>query len=348
MPAIKADAYGHGAVECARVLQDEGADWFGVALPEEGERLRRAGISRPILCLGGFWQGQQEICARESLTPAIFRVDQLELLASQADALGRPLEYHLKIDTGMRRLGVPIEELPAFLDAAQHFANLRLDGVMTHLASADDPDQRTFTSQQLEDFEAGVQLVRARGFTPKWIHASNGAAAHALPGSTRHFENMIRAGGVIYGLWRDVTDGTVAPLDWRPVLSLHSRIIMLKTVPAGARLGYGGTFVTRRESTIATIPIGYEDGLRRSLSNRGSVLVRGRLAAIVGRISMDLTLVDVTDSERPALGDRVTLIGSQDSAVITVEDVASQCGTLSYEVTCGISDRVPRRYIRTG
>lgn len=341
MAAVKSDAYGHGAIECAQALERAGAKWFGVALPEEGSALRDSGITSPILSLGGFWEGQEESLISHRLTPVVFRLDLLERLSRAARASGAVADYHLKIDTGMGRLGVPYDELGNFLDEAARFQNVRLDGVMTHLASADHPDQREFTEGQLKLFEAAVELVRTQGFRPTWIHEANSAGTHAYPSSRG---NLVRLGGVLYGLWRDVTDHSIEPLDWRPVMSLHTRVMLLKTVPAGSPLGYGGTFVTERESRIATLAIGYEDGLRRDLSNRGKVLVRGELAPIVGRVSMDLTLVDVTGIAGAAVGDEVVVIGSQGARLITAEEVASQCRTISYEVTCGISDRVPRLY----
>lgn len=339
MPALKADAYGHGAIECARSLERARAEWFGVALPEEGLKLREAGIATPILCLGGFWEGQEQSLIAGRLTPVVFRLDLLDRLDRAAKSAGR-VDYHLKVDTGMGRLGVPFSELDDFLERAARFENVRLDGLMTHLASADsDP---AFTEKQIAAFEKALEMVRARGHRPTWIHEANSAGAHAYPQSRG---NLVRLGGVLYGLWRDVTNKSVAPLDWRPVMSLRSRITFLKTVPQSSPLGYGGTFVTKRESRIATLPIGYEDGLRRALSNRGQVLVRGQLVPIVGRVSMDLTLVDVTDIPEAAVGDDVMIIGKQAASQITAEDLAAHIGTISYEVTCGISDRVPRIYV---
>ncbi|HVG19601.1 MAG TPA: alanine racemase [Blastocatellia bacterium] len=339
MPAVKADAYGHGAVDCARELERAGADWFGVALPEEGLKLRDADISRPVLCLGGFWEGQEELVVRRGLTPVVFRLDLLERLDGAALAAGASADYHLKIDTGMGRLGVPHAELADFLDGAARFQNVKLDGVMTHLASADEPDKVEFTERQMSLFERAVGIVRDRGHRPTWVHVANSAASHAYP---RARGNLVRIGGVMYGLWRDVTRPDVKPLDWRPVMSLHTRIALIKTVPQGTPLGYGGTFVTSRESLIATLPIGYEDGLRRGLSNRGRVIVRGRFAPIVGRVSMDLTIVDVTGVVGVTTGDEVVIIGSQGMNQISAEEVAASLETISYEITCAVSDRVPR------
>lgn len=344
MAAVKADAYGHGAVECARALESAGADWFGVALPEEGIALRQGGITRPILCLGGFWEGQEESIIVHRLTPVVFRLDHLAALNREANKANHNVDYHLKVDTGMGRLGVQCSELEGFLNGATQFENLRLDGIMTHLASADHNDQNLFTEQQLDLFERAIEAVQSGGHSPRWIHAASSAGALAYP---RARGNLVRPGGVLYGLWRDVISPSTEPLDWRPVMSLSTRIALVKTVKAGTPLGYGGTFVTTRESRIATIAIGYEDGLRRELSNRGHVIVRGLLAPIVGRVSMDLTLIDVTDVEGASINDEVAIIGSQGERRITAEEVAARIGTISYEVTCGVSNRVPRVYLTT-
>jgi len=343
MPAVKADAYGHGAVECAVALEKAGADWFGVALPEEGMTLRNAGITTPILSLGGFWEGQEESIIAHRITPVIFRLDILDRLDQAAGAAGLIADYHLKVDTGMGRLGVPPGDLSAFLDTVARYKNVRIDGVMTHLASADNREKSEFTAQQLSLFETAVELVRSRGHRPSWIHGCNSAGAHAYPGSRG---NLVRVGGVLYGLWRDVTDRSIAPLDWRPLMSVRTKIVLLKTVPSGVPLGYGGTFVTSRETRVATLAIGYGDGLRRALSNRGRVIVRGQFAPVVGRVSMDLTLADVTEVKGVSEGDEAVVIGEQGTLRITAEEVAAQVGTLSYEVTCGLSGRVPRVYLR--
>src|SRR6185503_13857741 len=225
MPALKADAYGHGAIECARALERAGAEWFGVALPEEGLKLRGAGIATPILCLGGFWENQEKSLIVSGLTPVVFRLDLLDRLDRAARSAGARVAYHLKVDTGMGRLGVPLSELDDFLEGVARFENVRLDGVMTHLASAD--SDHAFTEKQIAAFEEAVEMVRARGHRPTWIHEANSAGAHAYPQSRG---NLVRLGGVLYGLWRDVTSKSVAPLDWRPVMSLRTRITFLKSV----------------------------------------------------------------------------------------------------------------------
>ncbi|HMG33291.1 MAG TPA: alanine racemase [Blastocatellia bacterium] len=346
MPALKADAYGHGAIECALALEDAGADWFGVALPEEGLKLRQAGVTRPILCLGGVWAGQENLCIAEALTPVVYRVDQAEALDRAAKSAGTTIRYHLKVDTGMGRLGVPFPDVRDFLERANRLSSATLDGVMTHLASADEAEKTEYTLAQLDRLRESVKIVRQFGHRPAWIHAGNGAATHAVPQCRAGLINMVRPGGVLYGLWRDVTNRSVEPLDWWPVMSLRTRIAMLREVPAGTPLGYGGTFVTGRPTKVATLPIGYEDGLMRALSNTGRALIRGRPAPIIGRVSMDLTLVDVSEVPGAALSDEAVLIGRQGVEEITAEEVASLAGTISYEVTCGISDRVPRVFLR--
>lgn len=341
MPAVKAEAYGHGSTECARALQTAGADWFGVALPEEGLVLRDSGITVPILCLGGFWDGQEEIIIAHDLTPTVFSLDHLVALDRVAGDAGRVACYHLKVDTGMGRLGVRYAELDSFLDAVAGFKNVKMDGLMTHLASADDPDQNDFTLRQISRFEVALKNVRSRGHNPFWVHQANSAGTAGYPVSRG---NLVRIGGLLYGIWRDVTGIAAADLDLKPVMSLRSRITLIKRFPAGAPIGYGSTFVTKRESLIATLPIGYCDGLRRSLSNRGEVLVRGKRAGIVGRISMDLTTIDVTDIDGVCVGDEIVIFGTQGEETITTEDVARVCGTIAYEITCQLGDRVPRIY----
>lgn len=340
MAAVKANAYGHGAIECARRLEAEGADWFGVALPEEEIELRNAGIAAPILCLGGFWPGQEADCLRERLTPVVYRLDMIDSLNQAALHAGVIADVHVKVDTGMGRLGVRADEVSHFCESLKRFSNIRVDGLMTHLASADDANQEECTKKQLDKFDQAVTTFRENGFSPTYVHATNSAATFAQG----RVGNMVRPGGTLYGFTRDVLPANVAKPPLKPVMSLYSRIMMLKKVAQGERLGYGGTFETKRDSVIATLPIGYNDGYSRALSNRGRVIVRGEFAPVVGRVSMDLTLIDVTGVE-VAVNDRVTLLGKEGDATITAEDVAELAGTISYEITCGIGDRVPRKYL---
>lgn len=344
MAVVKADAYGHGAVECARRLSQEGADWFGVALPEEAIELREAGIGEPILCLGGFWAGQEQACLRHNLVPVVYRPDMIEALDRAARDAGVIANAHLKIDTGMGRLGVRYDKAVEFIEAIRDYKNVRIDGLMTHFASADDPRQECFTEEQLARFAEAVRALRERGLNPTYEDCANSAATSAYPQS---WGNMVRPGGVLYGLWRDILPPLDEPLKLRPVMSLHSRVMLLKWVKRGETLGYGCTFEASRDTLVATLPIGYNDGYSRALSNRGRVIVRGQFASVVGRISMDLTIIDVTDVAGVRLNDRVTLLGEEGVLMVPAEDIARTAGTLSYEITCGISPRVKRFYMPT-
>jgi alanine racemase len=345
LAALKADAYGHGALPIAARLEQEGIDWIGVALVEEGIKLRDAGIKTPILCLAGFWQQDQaHECVKYDLTPIIYRVDMLDTLATAARSAERRVNYHLKIDTGIGRLGLPQEQLSEFLDQAEHFnqKELKLDGLLTHLASADEMEKTEFTERQCVLFAESLKLVRARGFQPSFHHIANSAGIYSWPAA---HGNLVRAGGLLYGFKDTIRPGNVA-VPVMPALSLYSKIILLKRVPTGTSLGYGNTFYTNQESLIATLPIGYDDGLRRAYSNNGQVIVRGHYAPIVGRVSMDLTLIDVTDVADVSLGDQVILIGRSTGLEISAEQLGARIGTISYEVTCAITDRVPRFYLQ--
>jgi len=340
MAVVKADAYGHGARECARTLEAIGADWLGVGLVEEGIELRKDGIARPVFCLAGFWTGQAEDVIDYDLTPALFRLDSAAELDAGARAAGKTVNFHLKVDTGMGRLGVPLAELSEFARSLKRFDRIKLDGLLTHFAAADSLETAV-TESQIRGFDEACEILRGLGYDPTLRHLANSAGIHAYPQS---HGNLARTGAALYGLAGDVFAPQPEPPVLRPVMSLHSRIIMLKTVPPGTSLGYGRSYTTTRESRIATIPIGYADGLRRDHSNNGRVIVRGRFAPIVGRVSMDLTIVDATEIPEAALDDEVILIGEANGLRISAEDLAEQIGTISYEIVTGISYRVPRVY----
>lgn len=345
MAVVKANAYGHGAVECARRLAREGADWFGVALPEEGIELREAGITQPILCLGGYWSGQAAMCIRRGLTPVVYRLEMIDALNQAAANTGAVADVHVKIDTGMGRLGVRFDQLGEFVAALNQFRNVRIDGIMTHLAAADDASCQPLTSDQIQRFDDAVTVFREHGYRPTHLHLANSAGVY---GHRESWGNLVRPGGALFGLWRDVLPPSTSNPGLLPVMSLHSRICLLKWVPAGETIGYGCTFEASRRSLIATMPVGYHDGYLRGLSNRGHVLVRGKFAPVVGRVSMDLTLIDVTDVAGVEIDDQVTLLGwNRENAELKIpaEDLARIVGTLSYEVTCGVSGRVPRVYL---
>ena len=232
-----------------------------------------------------------------------------------------------------------------FIPALAQFRNVRIDGIMTHLAAADDAACQPLTHDQIQRFDDAVTVFRDHGYRPTHLHLANSAGVF---GHRESWGNLVRPGGVLYGLWRDVLPPSTADPELLPVMSLHSRISLLKWVPSGETIGYGCTFEASRRSLIATVPIGYHDGYMRGLSNRAHVIVRGRYAPVVGRVSMDLTLIDVTDVPGVEIDDQVTLLGSnrdRPDLKITAEDLARIVGTLSYEVTCGIGDRVPRFYL---
>jgi alanine racemase len=345
MAVLKANGYGHGAVECAQRLASEGADWFGVALPEEGIQLRDAGIKEPILCLGGYWPGQAAACIQHQLTTVVYRLDMIEALNHAATNAGVVVDVHVKVDTGMGRLGIRFDQLSEFVNGLQQFRNVRIDGVMTHLAAADDAACQPLTLDQIQRFEDAVTVFRDHGYRPTHLHLANSAG---IFGHRESWGNLVRPGGVLYGLWRDVLPVSISNAELLPVMSLHSRISLLKWVPPGETIGYGCTFEASRRSLIATLPVGYHDGYMRGLSNRSHVIVRGRYAPVVGRVSMDLTLIDVTDVPEVQVDDQVTLLGwnrNTPDLKITAEELARIAGTLSYEVTCGVSERVPRVFV---
>ncbi|MGH9872550.1 MAG: alanine racemase [Pyrinomonadaceae bacterium] len=342
LAVVKANAYGHGAVECARRLEREGADWFGVALPEEGIELRSAGIARPILCLAGFWGEQATACLQQQLVPVVYRLDMIEAFDRAARERKVVADVHVKIDTGMGRLGVRFDEVSDFARALKRFENIRVDGFMTHFAAADEPSCELLTKDQTQRFERAVAAFREHGFNPSYRHLANSAAVFGQPEA---WGNLIRPGGVLYGLWRDVLAPEDRDVKLRPVMSLHSRITLLKWVPQGETVGYGCTFEASRKTLVATIPIGYDDGYKRALSNRGHAIIRGVHATVIGRISMDLTLIDVTNVPGVQTEDEVTFIGTKGELSVSAEEIARTAGTLSYEVTCGIGARVPRAYL---
>jgi alanine racemase len=312
-----------------------------VALVEEGIELREGGIAQPIFCVGGFWREQAEDVIKYDLTTALFRLDAAEELNARAREAGRIASYHLKVDTGMGRLGVPFAEAAAFAQELKRFDHVKLDGLMTHLADADSCESES-TEKQIARYNEVLGILQQVGIDPTWRHLAASAGVHAYP---QAHGNLARVGATLYGLTRDVLSPNREPFAVKPVMSLYSRIVMLKTVSAGTPLGYGGSFVTERESRIATIPIGYADGFHRAHSSNGCVIVRGQFAPVVGRVSMDLTILDVTDVADVAFGDEAILIGEREGLRISTEDVAAQIGTISYEVVTSISARVPRVYV---
>jgi alanine racemase len=339
LAVVKADAYGHGAVECSRRLAAEGVDWFGVALPEEGVELRDAGIDTPILILGGFWPGQEDLIIDKRLTSVVCTVEQASMLDAAAERAGVVAEYHVKIDTGMGRIGVWFDQAAELAPRLRSFEHIRLDGLMTHFAAADNLAQNDFTNEQISRFDAAAATFMNLDFTPRYLDLANSPGAIAHSDSRR---KMVRLGGVLYGLGGDVLPRGIDKPELRPVLSLKSKISYIKDVPAGETVGYGRMFTAERDSVIAAIPIGYADGYPRSLSNISRVIVGDLYAPVVGRVSMDWTTIDVTDVHGATVGSDVTLIGGSGSICVRAEDLAAATGTISYEITCGIQERVSR------
>lgn len=342
LAVVKANAYGHGAIECAKKLEEEGIDWFGVALPEEGLELRKSGIKTPILCLSGFWNKQETLLLENDIVPVIYQLEKAKKYNLKAKEKGVKAKIHVKIDTGMGRIGVRFDDAKNFAKKLKKFDNLAVEGIMTHFAAADNLSENKFTDLQILRFNQTVKTFENEGFCFQYKDLANspGAIAHVAARS-----NLVRIGGILYGLEDDVLPEEIKKPNLKPVMSLHSQISYLKLVPKGETLGYSRTFQTKRDSLIATIPIGYQDGYSRSLSNRGRVIINNKYAPVVGRISMDWTIVDVTEVPNVKVNDKVTILGEQDDIRVNAEELARKTETISYEITCGFSSRVNRIYV---
>ncbi len=338
LAVVKAGAYGHGAVEVSKRLLRLGADMLGVALVEEGRELRDAGIHAPILVMGATFPEQAEAMVSLKLTPVVFSLAVARAMAEAAHRRRTTINLHVKIDTGMGRIGIVPEEAPEFIAALRKLGPVSVQGLMTHFADADLRDKE-FASRQMDRFEALLNALEAKKIHVPMRHAANSAAVLDFH---RAFFTMVRPGLMLYG-YNPLEEGTIGA-DLRQVLSLITRIAFLKKVPPGTPVSYGRTFTTKRESVIATLPIGYADGYCRCLSNKGPALVRGVRVPVVGRVCMDMCMIDVTDVPGVREGDDVVLIGSQGSERITADHIAAISGTIAYEVLCGISSRVPRVY----
>lgn len=337
MAVVKDNAYGHGMVAVARHLEGQ-VQMLGVAILEEAAILRRAGITCPIVVLGGLWGGQEREALHLQVTPVINSAEALQRWEEAAGSARLQAGYHLKVDTGMNRLGVPADHLSAFLDEAGGCPHTLCEGLMTHLASADSPDG-AFTNMQLDRFRRCLQTVRGRGLEPRWVHVANSAGILDHPES--HF-NLVRPGIALYGY--DPRPSS-AGRGLRPVLTLKSRIGLLKEIPAGSAVGYGGSFVARHNMRLASVPIGYGDGYSRKWSNAGQVLIAGTRAPIVGRVSMDAITVDVTSIQEAQVGAEIVLLGKSGDEEIDAAGMAEHLGTISYEVLTSLSPRLARAYL---
>jgi alanine racemase len=349
---VKGNGYGHGGPQVAKALEKAGADWFGVTGAAEGEQVRKAGVRKPILALTSFWPGEEAQLLANRIYPAIIRCEQLAAIDSAASGrkfTKRSVGFHLKIDTGMNRLGIAPSDIECFARQYEKSSRLKLEGVFTHFASSEvfDGPVASQNCRQEESFHKAIERLRALGIDPGLIHLANSAAIVSRPET---WADMVRPGAILYGYHpgydpaeRRVEAEKQLPL--RPVMSLRARIINIRNVAAGEAVGYSSKFLTNRPSKIAVLAAGYGDGIHRSLGNKGNVLVRGVLAPIVGIVSMDVTMIDVTDVPGASLGDVATIYGTDGNHVLPANLVARGIGTVTSDLLCAVSARVPRIYL---
>lgn len=340
LAVVKANAYGHGAVPVAQELERAGVNLFGVALVEEGLELREAGVRGEVLVLGGTYDSAWPELIAHNLIPTVFREEHLARMGEAAKGAGKRAKVHVKVDTGMGRIGVAPRDVPAFLEVLGRHPMIEVDGLLSHFANADLADAE-LTREQIRRFKTALAQFRAAGHQPRFRHLSNSAGAMDLAEVRDGVElNLIRPGLMLYGM---------APAKWlgervrlTPVMTWKTAISHLKSVEPGTPISYGSTWVAKRPSLIATLPVGYADGYSRMHSNKGVVLVRGARAPIAGRVCMDMCMVDVTDVPGVAVGDEVVLMGAQGDQRITTEELAANAQTIVYEVVCAVGARVPR------
>jgi alanine racemase len=353
LAVVKSNAYGLGAVPISKALQRAGTEWFGVTCANEGIELREAGIRKRILVLTGFWPGEEKRLIQNQLTPTVSRVDDLRHIERAAKSIrgksrakSSRVPFHLKINTGMNRLGISPDEIDAFCLALADCPHIQLEGTYTHFASAEDfTAEQTTVQEQL--FRDCLDRMRALGVSPGMVHMSNSGAICARPST---WGDMVRPGAILYGYHQSFDppkkkQEVMCAMPLEPCLSLRARIISLREIPSGQAVGYGARFVTSRPSRIAVINAGYADGIVRARTNRGCALVRGRRVPLVGTISMDLTMLDVTDVPDAKLGDIVTIYGKDGRASIEVSEVAREIGTVTSDLLCALGRRVPKFYL---
>jgi alanine racemase len=329
---VKADAYGHGAVVVGKALIESGSQILGVATVEEALELRESRIRAPIIVLGGIQPEESEIAIKNDLTPSLFSLVSIQDINKYAEKMRKRVKYHLKVDTGMNRLGVDSGEICDFLNQLSGFKNLEMEGVFTHFANADG-EFRDSTLDQMSIFKTILSLINQAGFYPKYIHSANSAAIQRFHES--HM-NLVRPGIMLYG------SGRIENCELKPVMSLKTKVLQIKRVPSGTPVSYGGTFAAARPTIIATLPIGYADGYMRRLSNRARVSIKGTTAAVIGTVCMDLIMIDVTEVPEVAVGDVVVIFGDER---VSVEGVARLADTISYEILSTIGKRVRRVYV---
>lgn len=340
LAVVKANAYGHGAVNVTKSLEEHGIRYFGVAFLEEGVELRKAGIQSPILVMGGVLGAQVREFLDHDLEITISSIAIAERVNEEAQRLARKARVHLKIDTGMERIGVRSDTAMPFIEKVCRLPNVEVIGLFSHLATSDEGD-KSFAHVQLDRFSTVLDAVQRAGIDIPLKHIANSGAILDLPES---YFSMVRPGIMMYGCYPSLETSMSVPI--QPVLSLKSQIVFLKEVAANTSISYGRRYVTNRKTSIATVPIGYADGYSRRLTNSSHVLIHGTRYPTVGTICMDQLMVDVGDGRNVRVGDPVTLIGSERSEEITAWDIAQQLGTNAYEVLTGISTRVPRVVVR--
>ncbi|QSV46158.1 alanine racemase [Geobacter benzoatilyticus] len=340
---VKADAYGHGFMDISRELESLGVAAFGVAFLAEGIQLRKSGIDRPVLILGGVYPGQERKCVGFNLSTAVFSLEQARVLNDTASRLYRKAKIHVKMDTGMGRLGVSAADAPAFFRELREMRSVELEGIFSHFASADelDDDGRRFSERQAAVFAQAVAEARAVGLNPRYVHIANSAAAF---GMSLPFCNLARPGIVLYGA---LPSGDFeGKMSLRPIMRLRSTVAMLKWVEPGTSISYARRYTAPDRRLIASVPVGYADGYNRALTNRGEALIRGERARVAGTVCMDWIMFDVTHIPGVAVGDEVTLLGcDREGNCVRAEELATWAGTIPYEIFCGISKRVPRVYL---
>ncbi len=342
MAVVKANAYGHGAEKISHTVLKNGADRLGVATLGEGVCLRMAGIMAPILVLGYVAADQTDVAIKYNIIQTVYTLEAAEAISQKAKERNKTATIHLKIDTGMGRIGfLPgNEESLQQIERIFQLPNLYVEGIYTHLARADERD-KTFAYEQLASFDDFLSKMRQKGLTVPIVHAANSAATMELPQS--HY-NMVRPGIVLYG-HRPSDEVDMSRFSLQPALTLRAQVSCVKELPPGSPIGYGSKFVTQRRSVIASLPVGYADGFSRLLFPGYQVLIRGKRCPVVGNICMDQMMVDITELGQVPVGEEAILIGKQGDDCITVEEIAKQMGTINYEVICMLSERLPRVYV---
>ena len=337
MAVVKADGYGHGAVEVSRTALRNGADSLAVALPEEGQHLREAGIEAPILVLGLIQPEEAWKVVDSRLDQTVSSIALLEALDQEAGNASTQINVHVKVETGLGRIGVEPHEVVLFLRRARSYRNLKVAGLFSHFSAADERD-KTFSQHQLQLFEQTIGEIRHAGIELPQRHMANSAATLDLPES---YYDLVRPGLIIYGLYPSTE--VSHSIEVKPAMTLKTKVCYLKTVPQGTPISYGRTFVAKKQTRVATLPLGYGDGYKRALANKGEVLIKGRRAPVIGRICMDMCMIDVSDVPDVQAGDEAIVFGQEPTA----DELAAKIGTINYEVVTTVGKRVPRVYVNS-